>query len=77
MIADVPVTVVVQNGTPTLTPTVRSQNGTTTSAIVTQDDETLSLGWTPDSLKAEITEGSDSILYRRVISGGIETWAVA
>jgi len=77
VIADVPITVVVQNGTPTLNPTIRSQNGTTTTGIVTQDDETLSLGWTPATLKAEITEGSDGILYKRVINGGTETWVVA
>lgn len=77
IIADVPITVVVQNGTPTLTPTLRSQNGTTTSAIVTQDDETLSLGWTPANLKAEITEGADGILYKRSITGGLESWTVA
>lgn len=78
IIADVPITVVVQNGTPSLIPTVRSQNGTTTSAIVTQDDETLTLGWTPATLKAEITEGTDGLLYkRRVITGGTESWVIA
>ncbi len=77
IIADVPITVVVQNGTPTLTPTIRSQNGTTTTSIVNDDDETLMLGWTPATLKAEITEGTDGILYKRVITGGAETWVVA
>jgi len=78
IIADVPITVVVQNGTPTLTPSIRSQNGTTTTGIVTQDDETLSLGWTPETLRAEITEGTDGILYKRVIgAGGVETWEQA
>lgn len=77
VIADVPITVVVQNGTPTLIPDVRSQNGTTTASIVNDDDETLSLGITPATLKAEITEGADGILYRRVISAGTETWVVA
>jgi len=77
IIADVPITTVVQNGTPSLTPNLRSQNGTTASSIVNDDDETLSLGWTPASLKAEITEGSDDILYRRDINGGTETWSVA
>ena len=75
--ADVPITVVVQNGTPGLTPTIRSQNGATTTALVTQDDETLSLGWTPATIKAEITEGTDNILYKRVITGGSESWVVA
>ena len=79
IISDVPITVVVQNGTPTLTPTIRSQNGTTTTAIVTQDDETLTLGWTPTTIKAEITEGEDGILYKRVIpsGGGTDNWVVA
>lgn len=78
IIADVPITAVVQNGTPGLVPTIRSQNGTTTTGIVTQDDETLSLGWTPATLKAEITEGTDGILYKRVIgAAGAESWAVA
>ncbi len=77
VIADVPITVVVQNGVASLVPSIRSQNGTTTTGIVNDDDETLSLGVTPPSLKAEITEGADGILYRRSITGGTETWAVA
>jgi len=76
--ADVPITVVVQNGTPTYVPTIRSQNGTTTTAIVTQDDETLTLGWTPAHLKAEITTGTDGLLYKRKIAPtGVETWELA
>lgn len=77
IVADVPITVVVQNGSPTLTPTIRSQNGTTTTGIVNQDDETLSLGITPPELKAEIVEGSDGILYKRTVSAGAENWVVA
>lgn len=77
VIADVPVTVVVQNADSTLTPTIRSQNGTTTTSIVNDDDETLSLGWTPATLKAEITEGTDGILYKRVVNAGSETWEEA
>ena len=74
IIADVPVTVVVQNGSVTLTPTIRSQNGTTTTGIVSQDDETLSLGWTPATIKAEITEGTDGLLYKRVVTSGTVTY---
>ena len=74
VIADVPITVVAQNATPSYKPDVRSQNGTTTPSIITDDDETLMLGWTPDQLKAEITTGADSFTYRRVITGGVETW---
>lgn len=77
VIADVPITVVVQNGDQNLTPTIRSQNGTTTTSIVNDDDETLSLGWTPATLKAEITEGTDGILYKRVVNAGSETWEEA
>lgn len=77
IIADVPITVVVQNNNGTLAPTIRSQNGTTTTGILNQQDETLSLGWTPATLKAEITEGADGILYKRVITGGAESWVVA
>lgn len=74
--ANVPITVVVQteNG---FNPVMRSQNGTTTTAILNNDDETLSLGVTPSTLKAEITEGEDGLLYRRSISGPVETWVVA
>ena len=57
--------------------TLRSQNGTTTTAIINDDDETLSLGWTPDALKAEITEGTDGLLYRRAITGGVDSWVLA
>jgi len=77
VIADVPITVVVQNGDSSLVPTIRSQNGTTTTSIVNDDDETLSLGWTPDTLKAEVVEGTDGILYKREITAGAETWGVA
>ena len=74
--ADVPFTAVVQNGNASLAPTIRSQGGTTTTGIISQDDETLSLGWTPDDLKAEITRGTDGLLYRRSITGGTETWVL-
>ena len=76
--ADVPITVVVQNGTASYTPTIRSQNGTTTTALISDDDETLSLGWTPAHLKAEITTGTDGLLYKRKIApNGVETWELA
>jgi len=77
IIADVPITVVVQNGTPTLTPIIRSQNGTTAASMVNDDDETLSLGWTPPTLRAEITEGTDNILYKREITANADTWVTA
>lgn len=76
IIADVPITVIVQDGA-SLSQTIRSQNGTTTSSLRCNDDETLSLGWTPSTLKAEITEGQDEILYKRTVSGGLEAWVTA
>lgn len=78
--ADVPITVVVQNGSAAQGPnnTLRSQNGTTTSGMQDDDDETLMLGWTPSDICAEIKVGTDGLLYRREIgAGGTETWAVA
>lgn len=78
IIADVPITVVVQNGDSNLIPSLRSQNGTTTTSIVNDDDETLSLGITPESIAAEIREGTDGVLYRRSIGAtGTETWVQA
>ncbi len=75
VIADVPITVVAQNATPTYNPELRSQNGTTTTSIVNDDDETLMLGWTPAELKAEITTDADGFLRRRIIDNtGVETW---
>lgn len=76
VIADVPITVVTQTSG-AVTTAIRSQNGTTATQIVQNDDETLMLGWTPDTLKAEITEGVDGILYRREVNGGVEAWIVA
>lgn len=76
IIADVPITVIIQSDTSVQT-TIRSQNGLTATTIINEDDETLMLGVTPSSLKAEITEGADGILYKRVITGGTETWEIA
>jgi hypothetical protein len=77
VIADVPITVVAQNGTPSNTLTVRSQNGTTTTSIVSEADETLMLGWTPKTLKAEITRDADGYLRKRNIDNtGTETWTL-
>lgn len=78
VIADVPVTVVVQNGDQNLQPIIRSQNGTTTTGMRSDDDETLSLGITPDNVKAEIKEAEDGILYKRTLAaGGVENWVIA
>ncbi len=77
VVADVPITVVVQNASQSLVPSIRSQNGTTTTSIVNDDDETLSLGITPAFIAAEIREDADGILRKRVISNtGTESWVV-
>lgn len=80
IIADVPITVIVQNGTEGQGPsnTLRSQNGTTTTGIVDNDDETLSLGITPSTIAVEIREDADGVLRKRVIDNtGAETWVIA
>lgn len=77
IIADVPIGVIIQaqNG---VVSNMRSQNGTTVASIYTQEDETAMYGWTPETLKAEIREGSDGILYKRVIgANGTDSWVVA
>lgn len=75
--ADVPIGVIVQNVTVS-TATVRSQGGATTTTIANDDDETLMLGITPSALACEIREGTDGLLYKRVIgSGGTDSWAEA
>ena len=56
-------------------PTIRSQNGTTTESIISDDDETLMLGWTPAQKKAEITEDADGYTRKRVLDNtGAVTW---
>lgn len=75
IVADVPITVVIQNALPTHTPDVRTQNGGTTTSLVSDDDETLTLGFTPASLKAEITTDLDGYLRKREITGsGVVTY---
>ena len=65
--ADVPITVIAQNADPNLKPDVRSQNGTITTGFISDDDETLMLGWTPAEIKAEITTDTDGFTRKRVI----------
>ena len=76
VVADVPVSVVSQGRNPSGI-TLRSQNGTTTTPIGQRDDETLQLGHTPEELRAEIRQGVDGLLYRRVVDAGNDTWASA
>jgi hypothetical protein len=68
VIADVPITVVSQNATPTFVPEIRSQNGTTTTGIISDDDETLMLGWTPPTIKAELTTDVDGYIRKLAIA---------
>lgn len=78
VVADVPVTVVTQGGVVDNTTTFRSQNGTTATNLIHEDDETLMLGITPDFIAAEIREDANGILRKRVIdASGVETWVVA
>lgn len=77
IIANVPITVVVQNGTAAHKPTLRSQNGTTTSSITNDDDETLMLGITPDDIKAVIRKGDDGLSYRLAVGADLATWVLA
>lgn len=80
VVADVPITVVAQNGNSSQGPsnTLRSQNGTTTTGIVDDGDETLMLGITPAQIAVEIREDADGILRKRVIDlSGVETWEIA
>jgi hypothetical protein len=76
IVADVPIVVIAQAANSDTAPTdVRSQNGTTTSAILTSRDETLMLGVTPKTLKAEVTQDTDAYLRKRTIDNtGVETW---
>ena len=70
--------VIAQNGDLDLQPTIRSQNGTTTTSIKTSADETLMLGWTPDLLRAQITTDENGFLRQRGIDGnGAELWRLA
>ncbi len=78
IIADVPIMVVSQNSTPTYKPIIRSQNGTTTTSVVTDDDETLQLGWTPRTLRAEVLTDEDGFLrIRKVDNTGAVTYRIA
>ena len=77
IVADVPITVVAQNATPTFTPELRSQNGQVTTSIVNDDDETLMLGVTPNDLRAEIRKGSDDLAYRLAVNAGPANWVLA
>ena len=64
VVADVPITVISQSAINTTTFTMRSQNGTTTQSIVTQGDETLMMGWTPQTKRAVIKEDADGYTRR-------------
>lgn len=78
VLADVPITVVIQNGDAAFTTDIRSQNGTTSPIITVDDDEALMLGHTPPQQKAEIVVGTDDFLYKRIVAGpGPSGWELA
>ena len=64
VVADVPITVISQSAINSTTFTIRSQNGTTTQSIVTQGDETLMMGWTPQTKRAVVKEDADGYTRR-------------
>ena len=77
VIADVPIAIISQSNSP-LTDTVRSQNGTPTTTIINDDDETLMFGITPASIAADIRERGDGVLVRQNINASnVGTWEVA
>ncbi len=64
VVADVPITVVSQTNINTASYTIRSQNGTTTQSIASQGDETLMMGWTPQTKRAVVKEDADGYTRR-------------
>ena len=64
VVADVPITVISQSAINSTTFTIRSQNGTTTQSIVTQADETLMMGWTPQTKRIVVKEDADGYTRR-------------
>lgn len=78
---DVPCTCVFnsqQNENGLTTRTFRGTSGTSVVGIHADDDEQLSYGITPETIRAEVRQGSDNRLYKRVIAAnGIDTWEVA
>jgi hypothetical protein len=77
IVASAPVMMIAQNADVDLQPDIRSQNGTTTTSIITEFDETLMLGWTPESLRAEIRQDAAGYSRLRSIDGaGTETWVL-
>ena len=58
--------------------TFKGTTGPNVPGIHSDDDEQLTYGITPEEIRAEIREGSDGRLYKRVIgSGGADSWVVA
>ncbi|MGI9364632.1 MAG: hypothetical protein ACR2O8_05580 [Rhizobiaceae bacterium] len=75
IVSSAPITAVVQNGDLSLTPGIRSQNGTTTTSIINEADEVLMLGWTPYDRRAQISRDTNGFLRRCIIDqNGMTTW---
>lgn len=69
IVSDVPIVVVAQaNNSNTAPAEIRSQDGTTTAPILTASDETLMVGVTPPTLRAEIMTDTDFYLRKRVVA---------
>lgn len=78
IVSTAPIMAIAQNGDPDLQPEIRSQSGTATTSINTSGDETLMLGWTPDTLQAQITSDTAGFLRRRLLdNNGQESWPLA
>lgn len=77
IIADVPIAVVAQADT-WLDVNLRSQKGETTRTININEDETLMLGITPETIKTEVREDANGLLrVRQIDDNGGETWRLA
>jgi hypothetical protein len=67
-----------QNENGSTSRTFRGTSGPNVVGIHADDDEQLSFGITPETIKTEITTGTDGLLYKRSIAtGGVETWSIA
>ena len=77
IVSTAPIMVITQNGDLSLQPSIRSQNNSTTTAIKTEADETLMLGWTPETVRAEIRRDANGFTRRRIIDGnGAQSWSL-
>lgn len=58
--------------------TFRGTSGASVVGIHSDDDEQLTYGITPETIRAEVRVGSDGLVYKRTIGpAGADTWVVA